>query len=215
MGNLQNTTVDKPAVYVIIERDIQNVNIRLLNKSEQTMTRRAILSPQQAVLGLLMQAPMHGYKLYQKYVSELDPIWHAGRSQVYALLKQLEEAGQVTAQTELQESRPARKIYHITPAGRRAFLNWVHQPVKNIRDIRVLFLAKLYFLHQLGLAGLDELIEAQKAVCQERIDGLAQAASELSADDFRNLVFEFRRRQLEAILGWLDHCRRQFVAQGE
>lgn len=179
------------------------------------MTRRAILSPQQAVQGLLMRGPMHGYELYQKYVSELGLIWHAGRSQVYAILKQLEETGRVAAQTELQESRPARKVYHLTSAGRHDFLNWVHQPVRNIRDIRVLFLAKLYFLHQLGLAGVDELVEAQKAVCRERMDSLARSAAGLSADDFGNLVFEFRRRQLEAILGWLDHCHQQFVPQGE
>jgi PadR family transcriptional regulator AphA len=179
------------------------------------MSRRAILSPRQAVLGLLMLGPMHGYELYQKYVSELGLIWHAGRSQVYAILKQLEEDGQVAAQTEFQESRPAKKVYHLTQAGRQAFLSWVHQPVKNVRDIRVLFLAKLHFLRQLGLGGLDELIEAQKAVCQERMDSLAQTSAELSADDFGNLVFEFRRRQLEAILDWLDHCHQQFVVQGD
>lgn len=179
------------------------------------MTRQVILSPQQAVLGLLMRGPMHGYELYQKYVSELGPIWHAGRSQVYAILKQLEEAGQVAAQTEFQESRPARRVYHLTPDGRQAFLDWVHQPVKDIRDVRVLFLAKLYFLRQLGLEGMDTLIEAQKAICHERMEALARAAAALNADDFGNLVCEFRCHQLEAILDWLDHCRQQFVAQGE
>lgn len=178
------------------------------------MTRRAILSPRHAVLGLLMRGPMHGYELYQNYTSELDLIWHAGRSQVYAILKQLDEAGQVEARTERQESRPDRKVYHLTPAGRRAFLDWVHLPVKKIRDVRVLFLAKLYFLRALDLGGGDELIEAQKAVCRERMEGLARAASHLSADDFGYLVFEFRRRQLEAILGWLDHCRRELVTGG-
>ena len=178
------------------------------------MTRQAILSPQQAVLGLLMRGPMHGYELYQKYASELGPIWRAGRSQVYAILKQLAEAGQVVAQTEFQESRPARRVYHLTPDGRQAFLDWVHQPVKEIRDIRVLFLAKLYFLRQLGLEGVDTLIEAQKAVCCERMDALTRAA-ELDTDNFGKLVCEFRRRQLEAILDWLDHCHQQFIVQRE
>jgi len=178
------------------------------------MARQAILSPQQAVLGLLMRGPMHGYELYQKYATELGQMWHAGRSQVYSILKQLEETGQVAAQTEFQESRPARKVYHLTPDGRQVFLDWVHQPVKDVRDIRVLFLAKLYLMRQLGLEGVDALIEAQKTVCRERMDTLARAAANLSADDFGNLVFEFRRRQLEAVLDWLDHCQ-QLVPQGE
>lgn len=179
------------------------------------MTRRAILSPEKAVLGLLMRGPMHGYELYQRYATELGPIWRAGRSQVYAILKQLEETGQVAAQTEWQPSRPARKVYHLTPAGRRAFLDWVQRPVKSIHDIRVLFLAKIYFLRQLELGGLEELIAAQKDVCRERMQAIAQAAANLEPTDFAHLVSEFRYRQMEAILGWLDHCSRQFAVQGE
>ena len=170
------------------------------------MTRRTTLTPRHALLGLLMRGPMHGYELHQQYELELGQVWRAGRSQVYGLLKDLEEAGQVEVRVEQQESRPARKIYSLTPAGRQAFKHWVRQPVVNTRDIRVLFLAKLYFVRQLGLDGLEELIEAQKAICRERADGIARRAAELSSEDFENLVLGFRHHQLEAIIEWLDGC---------
>lgn len=170
------------------------------------MARRAVPSPRYALLGLLMRGPMHGYELHQQYERELGQVWRAGMSQVYGLLKDLEEAGQVEARVEQQESRPARKIYSLTPAGRQAFRQWVRQPVKNTRDIRVLFLEKLYFLRQLGLEGSGELIEAQKALCRERADDVARRAAELGADDFETLVLGFRHHQLEAIIEWLDEC---------
>ena len=170
------------------------------------MARHAVLSPRYALLGLLMRGPMHGYELHQQYELELGQVWRAGRSQVYGLLKDLEEAGQVEVRVEQQESRPARKIYSLTPAGRQAFKHWVRQPVANTRDIRVLFLAKLYFLRRLGLDGLDELIEAQKVICRERADGITRRAAELSPEDFENLVLGFRHHQLEAIREWLDGC---------
>jgi len=170
------------------------------------MTRRTALSPRYALLGLLMRGPMHGYELYRQYERGIGQVWRAGISQVYGLLKDLEEAGQVEARVEQQESRPARKIYSLTPAGRQAFKHWVRQPVANTRDIRVLFLAKLYFLRQLGLDGLGELVEAQKAICRERAEGIATRAAELSPDEFENLVLGFRHHQLEAIIEWLEGC---------
>ena len=173
------------------------------------MARPTVLSPRHALLGLLMRGPMHGYELHQQYELELGQVWRAGMSQVYGLLKDRKEAGQVEARVEQQESRPARKIYSLTPAGRQAFKYWVRQPVANTRDIRVLFLEKLYFLRQLGLDGLVELIEAQKAICRERADGIARQAAELNRDDFENLVLGFRHQQLEAIIEWLDDCCRQ------
>ena len=170
------------------------------------MTRRTALSPRHALLGLLMRGPMHGYELHQQYERGLGQVWRVGMSQAYALLKELEEAGQVEVRVEQQESRPARKIYSLTPAGRQAFKHWVRQPVANTRDIRVLFLAKLYFLRQLGLDGLGELVEAQIVICRERADGIARQAAELSPDDFENLVLGFRHHQLEAIIDWLEGC---------
>jgi len=170
------------------------------------MTRHTALSPRYALLGQLMRGPMHGYELHQQYEQELGQVWRAGRSQVYGLLREIEEAGQVEVRVEQQTSRPARKIYSLTPAGRQAFRHWVRQPVASTRDIRVLFLAKLYFLRQLGLDGLGELIEAQQAICRERADGIARRAAELGPDDFENLVLGFRHHQLEAIIEWLDGC---------
>lgn len=171
------------------------------------MNGRRRLPMEQALLGLLMEGSMHGYDLHQRVEEELGQIWYMGISNVYGALKRLAQADQVESTLSPQESRPPRKIYRITPAGRRSFLDWVQRPVPTIRDMRVEFPAKLYFFHALGLEGVEELIAAQEAVCRERVERLERSAAQFGPHDFDRLILDFRRRQVEAILEWLKSCR--------
>jgi DNA-binding PadR family transcriptional regulator len=163
------------------------------------------VSPQPALLGLLVERPKHGYELYGEFRRELGRVWQIGQSQLYAHLKLLEEAGLVAAEVEPQPNRPPRKVYHLTPHGRAAFDEWVHQTSPSLRQMRVEFLARLYFYERLSLAGLDHLVAGQRAVCRAQLERFARLAAE-PGDPFRRLVWEFRCGQLEAALRWLDHC---------
>jgi hypothetical protein len=106
---------------------------------------------------------------------------------------------------EPQASRPARKVYHLTPEGRAVFLEWVRQPTPYLRHIRVEFLARLYFYQQLALDGLEELVARQQAVCQDQVERFERLTAETD-NEFRRCVLEFRRGQLEAVIRWLDRC---------
>ena len=169
------------------------------------MPREGGVSPQPVLLGLLMAEPRHGYELYQQFSQDLGRVWELGLSKLYAQLKQLEEAGLVEAQMEPQPSRPARKVYHLTPEGRAVFLEWVRQPTPYLRHIRVEFLARLYFFQQLALDGLDELVARQQAVCRAQVARFERLTAETD-NEFRRCVLEFRRGQLEAVIRWLDRC---------
>lgn len=169
------------------------------------MPRDADLPSNLVLLGLLMARPQHGYELYQEFNRELGRVWRIGLSQLYAQLKQLEEAGLVTTQVESQSNRPARKVYHLTPAGRAAFLEWLNQPTPYLGRIRFELLARISFFHKLNLPGLNELVAKQKTICRARIEVLTRSASE-AEDEFTRWVFEFRKGQLEAVITWLDRC---------
>jgi PadR family transcriptional regulator AphA len=164
---------------------------------------------EQALLGFLSQGPMHGYELHRRAQKELGRIWRMGISNVYAALKQLEEAGHVESKLDPQDGRPPRKVYRITSSGRRSFRAWLKKPAPNMRRLRVEFLAKLYFLRALGLKGLEKLIAAQEVICRERIARLEQEADECEPQDFDRFVFDFRLRQIEAILAWLETRRKE------
>lgn len=169
------------------------------------MPRENSVSSQPVLLGLLMSQPRHGYELYQQLSRELGRVWRIGLSQLYAQLKQLEEADLVTSRTEPQPKRPPRKVYHLTSQGRELFLDWIQQPTPYLRHMRVEFLARLYFFRQLSLPGLEEVVAGQKAVCRAQVERFDRLAAETD-DDYRRLVLEFRRGQLEAAIRWLDRC---------
>jgi DNA-binding PadR family transcriptional regulator len=126
-------------------------------------------------------------------------------SNVYGTLKDLEEARLVESSLD-EGSYPPRKVYAITSEGRESFLAWVGESVPAIRDMRVEFLAKLYFFHTLGLKGASDLLEAQRVVCQEQLGELEERADGSSNDAFERLVTDFRRRRIQASIDWLRAC---------
>ncbi|HID88108.1 MAG TPA: PadR family transcriptional regulator [Anaerolineales bacterium] len=170
------------------------------------MTRRR-LPLEKVLLGFLMQGPLHGYDLHRRVETELGNVWRMGMGHIYNTLKELERGGHVESMVLPQENRPSRKVYRITPEGKRSFLTWVRQPVPAVRDMRVEFPAKLYFFHLLNLDGVFRLIAAQEAACRRRLERMEKNAKRYGRHDFNRLVFDFRRRQIEAVLDWLADCR--------
>lgn len=172
------------------------------------------------LLGLLMSGPRHGYELHQEIEQDLRAVWRIGLSQLYAQLKQLQEAGLVVAQMEPQPDRPPRKMYEVTDKGREAFLHWLRQPTPYLRLMRVEFLLRLYLFDRLSLPGVEQLIAAQRAVCGQQAQHFGQAAAQ-AGGGFSQLVNEFRRGQMEAAIRWLDRCsevrfgRSPVLAQGQ
>ena len=156
-----------------------------------------------------MKKDKHGYEIHHLFTSGLGRVWYAGMSQIYALLKRLEVAGEVISKVDIENGLPAKKVYSITPEGREAFLGWLREPVERIRDLRLEFLAKLFFMRELELAGIDELIVKQTSVCQAHLESIKQQ-DEMCQDELDRLVFQFRICQIEAILRWLENCKQYF-----
>ena len=168
---------------------------------------KAPLTMEHALLGFLCDAPMHAYEMHQQLheAEALGLVWRIKQSQLYALLARLEEVGFLTAVTAPQETRPARKMLHLTPAGRAAFEEWRRSPVYHGRDLRQEFLAKLYFAHLDGAASVATLVEAQRAVCHTMLVAM-QARADAAEQPYARLVYEFRYSQVKASFEWLDQC---------
>lgn len=127
-----------------------------------------------ALLGLLLDGPKHGYELARRFSPEmaLGEICHLEMSMLYALLKKQEKAGHIEAELESQGARPPKRVFHLTPLGRAAFMEWVRTPVGRARDIRIDFLVKLYFARQLGVDDVLALIDRQLEICEALSDRL-------------------------------------------
>ena len=103
MKNKQNTFTECPCVGATLDKLIQP-----------------------ALLAVLAQGPIHGYKLAQQigniphFLDEAPDV-----SGVYRILKTLEKRGMVTADWDIsQEGRPKR-LFTITDVGRQCLKHWV------------------------------------------------------------------------------------------
>jgi PadR family transcriptional regulator, regulatory protein AphA len=165
-------------------------------------------SPEPLILGFLMFGPAHPYELYREFDRELGRVWRVGQASLYAHLKKAEEAA--LAKVELTESvgAPDRRVHRITSAGRRAFLVWLRGSATRVRDVRLEFLSRLYFIRRLGLEGLEEAVARQEEALASKVASLDRGIAEAAAvgDEYWRLVLEFRRSEALAIVGWLHAC---------
>jgi PadR family transcriptional regulator AphA len=155
------------------------------------------------ILGVLAGGNWHGYDLYQYLEQNLSLIWTLGRSQTYALLSRMEQAGLVAHKRQIQEKRPDRKIFSLAPAWRKIFNQWVKAPVAHIRDLRLEFLAKIHFLEKREQKSLGKLIEGQQEVCRKKMTRLAERKGAVLSG-MERLTYDYRLSQAEAALKWLE-----------
>jgi DNA-binding PadR family transcriptional regulator len=118
------------------------------------------MSLKHALLGILSYQPMTGYELKQFFDASVQHFWNAELSQIYPTLKALEEQGFVEKHTEVQENRPNRKIYEITPRGREEFGRWAREPSPPA-DMRDPFLIKVFFGSHLATEDMLVILRRQ------------------------------------------------------
>ena len=159
-----------------------------------------------AVLGLVAEAPRHGYEIEQLIESRGMRNWtEVGFSSIYYILSKLEARGWIGSQRQPAAGRgPARKVYSIQPKGqaawRQATLGAMSTP-----EPRSSFL--------LGLAGVpgippEEAAKAlrlyRRAVIQrrEQVEQAWQQDQQLPL--FLEGMFEYSYNLLQAEIEWLD-----------
>ncbi len=159
-------------------------------------------STEYVLLGALFSGQKHGYEIMQFLESALESTWRVSTSQLYVLLKRLEREGLLQSNVETQETRPSKRVFSLTPAGKNAFLGWLRSPVEHVRDLRIEFLAKLFFFHHLSLQGGNELVSAQVKALEE-IKGRIQKRQDRENDPFNKLVLGIKVMTVESWLQWL------------
>lgn len=168
------------------------------------------------ILGLLKMHPMHGYEMFQQFESGTPgQIVHLEMSQMYAFLKKLERLRFIEAELESQGARPPRKIFHLTRTGHDVFLRWLTEPVEKPRDIRILFLIKLYFMEYFLPTHTVALVEQQISACRRFLEHLEgrHSPEEGTSDDafFDHIVLRSRIHQTRSLLDWLHELQEELA----
>jgi PadR family transcriptional regulator AphA len=179
------------------------MNSHVTSTIDQIRTRNTADFP---LLGVLMLGPAHGYDLCAELKARLGEIWILRTSHIYALLIGLEKDGLVSHERIDQENRPAKKVFCITPDGRKVFTKWMTSPVSNVRDIRMEFFAKLYFARLESHEVAAKLIDDQLKVCRESTKRQL-ARKEASNVEAERAVLDYRLAMLKATVTCLRRTR--------
>ena len=129
-------------------------------------TRTDLSLVEWVVLGLLAEAPAHGWALVRALRSdgEVGRVWTSSRPLVYRALETLSERRLVrAARSEPSPRGPERTVLAPTAAGRRALGSWLDEPIEHVRDVRSTLMVKL-LLHDRAGSDPTALLERQAAV---------------------------------------------------
>src|SRR5437899_9590611 len=83
-----------------------------------------------ALLGLLSVRPMTGYEIRRHFDRALAPWWDTPRTQIYPKLRALESRRLIEHEYVVQESKPNKRVYSPTQAGRDQLRAWLQGSIQ-------------------------------------------------------------------------------------
>ncbi len=103
-----------------------------------------------AILGILADQPMTGYDLKtQCFDGSIAHFWPADQAQIYRTLDRMAGDGWATSAVEVQDNRPNRKVYTITPAGEAELDRWLADAELLPAPVREAALVQLFFAERI------------------------------------------------------------------
>jgi DNA-binding PadR family transcriptional regulator len=119
------------------------------------------------VLGLVAQGATTSYDMKQKASKSVGYFWHFPHSQLYAEPPQLVALGLLADHQEAGGRR--RRVYTLTPAGRRVLDDWLRQPTSDQTQIRDTGLLKLFFGDRMSVDEIAALAREQEQAHRQQL----------------------------------------------
>ncbi|MCC2279864.1 PadR family transcriptional regulator [Streptomyces sp. ET3-23] len=122
-----------------------------------------------AVLAALLDGELSGYELAKAFDVGVANFWYAQPQQLYAELTRLEQAGLVVGREVVQETRPTKRLFHVTDAGLAELEDFAAASAKPsfVRDD---LLVKVRAADHVDTAVLIEQLTERAAFAQAKID---------------------------------------------
>lgn len=167
------------------------------------------------LLGFLMSDSMTGYELKKKFAISFSFFSGLSYGSIYPALRKMEQDGWITLKVEIQDGAPNRKVYTITDAGRKAFLEALRAPLLPERPKNA-FLTRLFFFAHLPP-------QEQSAAANLHLDsirGMQRALGELQpqikgrADKYQYLCFNFGLRFFKDLVRNVSQVVRDLETDG-
>lgn len=162
------------------------------------------------LLSLLARSPRYGYELKQAFHDLLGGTWVLNPGQVYSTLSRLEEDGLIEPTVVEQELLPDRKVFSLTPVGRKELNRWFSEPVSGLIRLREEVFLKIVAQGISDPSAALELIATQRTEYVDAIAQIARRRTDPDVPDGTKLILGGLLRRLEADLLWLDDAEVHF-----
>jgi PadR family transcriptional regulator AphA len=169
-----------------------------------------------AVLGLLSHGPRSGYDLRKAVESSVGLFWAPAKSQIYAVLPRLVEAGFATAKKVAQDQRPDKSVYRLTRAGRAALKAWLEETPLPTDPARSLLLTKVFFGDIVSPDVLAGHIRQRRLEAEQLRAVLEEIEATADPDDLhRALTRGWGLEYTKAFIRWAKQAERELAARSE
>jgi DNA-binding PadR family transcriptional regulator len=166
------------------------------------------LTPDETILGLLAGQIRYGYQLLDCFrdPAQLGEVWNLSTSQLYAVLKRLNNQGLIAGKEALSPDAPPRTEYVLTESGWKQLHDWLLEtcPSPSIRRVRVEFLSRLYIARMLNMPTAEIVLRQKQTCLDERSKRLEQQNHTEPGVGY--LAVDLVIAQLDAVLNWIDRC---------
>jgi len=171
------------------------------------------MSVSYTILGVLMDAPAHGYSIRKHLEETLSKDLGLNDGQLYPALAKLEGQGFIAKEVVAQRSSPTKHLYRVTDAGREAFLRWLEGAAPDDARERLSFfwrdgfLQRCTFFEHLDGDVAAAQVRARLAETARRAQRLETALAELEqreVDPYRRMILEYGVRLQRMREQWLE-----------
>ena len=160
-----------------------------------------------AILGLLLESPMHGYELRKRLTGLLGAFRAFSYGSLYPALRRMQTDGLIAedAAPEGAVLRRARRVYQLTDAGRQRLTELVADTgPQNYTDDG--FGVHLAFFNRTPAAARMRILEGRRRQVEERREGLRDAIARASnsLDRYTRQLHQLGLESSEREVKWLN-----------
>lgn len=131
-----------------------------------------------SILGLLTWRPMTGYDIRKEIRSSIGHFWSESYGQIYPCLRRLVADGLAVVENKPGRGPRGRRVYRLTPAGRRALRRWLLRPVRPT-PVRSELCLKLCFGSLAGVVASQRQVKAFRATHADRLAKWKRSESQI------------------------------------
>ena len=169
-----------------------------------------------AVLGLLTFGEHSGYELHQLVEQSIGFFLTPAKSQIYAELRRLVSLGYAVEREVEQDRRPDKRVYRITPSGRRALREWLEEAEVGPDEIKSPFLVKVFFGARMDRQALLSQLREARREAREQLDQLKVIEDAIKDQDelfFPYLTLKSGLAHTRASIRWADEVIKDLEAR--